>query len=326
MAVFKLGSSGDEVRQIQTRLQDLDLYRGPVDGAFGGGTESAVKAFQTSKGMLADGQVGSDTWGALFGSGEMPRPAILDQSLIYRCVALTGTFETDHGAPDCFCAVSGDFDGQGMSFGVLQWNFGQGTLQQLLQDFVQQHADVAQTVFHDELDVVKTALQAPRAELLNFVRTIHHPVKHTINEPWFGMARTLGRTPEFQAIEVKYAGKLFNQALAMCSQYGLNSQRSAALMFDICVQNGSINDVVKARILADFGRLPANLDAQTTEVQKMQIVAVRRAEAASPTWAEDVRSRKLTIANGQGVVHGIHYDLAGQYGITLDPFDTSTRA
>jgi hypothetical protein len=138
------------------------------------------------------------------------------------------------------------------------------------------------------------------------------------------MAKALGRTPEFQAIQVKYAGKIFDSALAMCQQYGLSSQRAAALMFDICVQNGSIVELVKARILADFARLPASLDASSQEVQKMQIVANRRAEVANPRWVEDVRSRKLAIANGEGVVHGIHYDLAAQYNITLDPYRSGT--
>ena len=324
MLVFKIGSHGEEVRQIQTELWRLGFYAGPIDGEFGGGTASAVKVFQFSKALPVDGQIGADSWGELFGTGKMPRPAIFDEDLNYRCVALTGTFETDHGAPDCFCALSGDFDGQGMSFGVLQWNFGQGTLQPLLQDFIEQHADVARSVFQDELDVVSTALQAPREELFNFLRTIQHPIKHTINEPWRGMAKALGRTPEFQAIQVKYASKIFDLAVAMCRQYGLISQRAVALMFDICVQNGSIADLVQARILADFARLPTNLDTPSQEVQKIQIIANRRAEVANPRWVEDVRSRKLAIANGEGVVHGIHYDLAAQYNITLDPYQPGT--
>jgi hypothetical protein len=323
MLVIKLGSHGEEVRQIQTELQRRGYYAGPIDGAFGGGTASAVKAFQFSNALPVDGQVGPDSWGALFGTGEMPPPAIFNENLNYRCVALTGAFETDQGAPDCFCAVSGDFDGQGMSFGVLQWNFGQGTLQLLLQDFIQQHPDVARSVFQDELNVVSTALQAPRDELFNFVRTIQHPIKHTINEPWRGMAKALGRTPEFQAIQVNYAGEIFDRSVAMRREYALSSQRAVALMFDICVQNGSITDLVKARILADFARLPTSLDAPSQEVQKMQIIANRRAEVANPRWVEDVRSRKLAIAKGEGVVHGIQYDLAAQYNVTLDPYRLS---
>jgi hypothetical protein len=28
----------------------------------------------------------------------------------------------------------------------------------------------------------------------------------------------------------------------------------------------------------------------------------------------------LAVANGTGVVHGLHYDLAAQYGVTLAPW------
>jgi hypothetical protein len=67
-------------------------------------------------------------------------------------------------------------------------------------------------------------------------------------------------------------------------------------------------------------------DADAIEVARLRIVANRRAEAAKPQWVEDVRSRKLTIANGEGSVHGRHYDLAEDFGITLRPFEPTVRA
>ena len=320
MVEYKLGSRCDEVRQIQTRLAQLGLYRGPVDGDFGGGTLAAVKDFQARKRLQADGNVGSETWAKLFGSNDMPKPAMLDEGLDFRCLALTGSFETNSGAPDCFCAISGDFDDQGISLGVLQWNFGQNTLQPLLKALMTQYPKVAQGVFQDELDVVAAALAAPQDELMRFVRSIQHPVKHVVNEPWRGMAKALGRTPEFQRLQVKAAGSIFKNALARCKEYGLKSERAAMLMFDIGVQNGSISDLVKARIVAEFNRLPSDLGAEEMEVRKMQIIANRRAEAANARWVEDVRTRKLAIANGEGVVHGVHIDLANQYGITMAAF------
>ncbi len=50
---------------------------------------------------------------------------------------------------------------------------------------------------------------------------------------------------------------------------------------------------------------------------KLRIVANRRAEAANPQWIEDVRTRKLCIANGEGTVHGRFYNLEDQFGIGL---------
>lgn len=37
-----------------------------IDGKFGSGTERAVKSFQASRGLTADGIVGKKTWDALF--------------------------------------------------------------------------------------------------------------------------------------------------------------------------------------------------------------------------------------------------------------------
>ncbi len=46
----------------------------------------------------------------------------------------------------------------------------------------------------------------------------------------------------------------------------------------------------------------------------------RRADAAAEQWGEDVRARKLCIANGAGRAHGIDYDLKAQFGLGLAPF------
>ena len=57
----KLGSRGDEVRRIQRKLRDLGFYSGAVDGIYGVNTRSAVKRFQSSVGITADGVAGSKT-------------------------------------------------------------------------------------------------------------------------------------------------------------------------------------------------------------------------------------------------------------------------
>lgn len=57
----RLGSSGEEVRQIQKKLKDLGYYTGAVDGIYGGKTQAAVKAFQKNCGITADGIAGPTT-------------------------------------------------------------------------------------------------------------------------------------------------------------------------------------------------------------------------------------------------------------------------
>ena len=41
---IRRGASGQDVRKIQTRLVELGLYRGTIDGSFGGGTEGALRS------------------------------------------------------------------------------------------------------------------------------------------------------------------------------------------------------------------------------------------------------------------------------------------
>ncbi|MCC8023625.1 MAG: spore cortex-lytic enzyme [Clostridiales bacterium] len=67
----KLGSQGDEVREIQTVLKNLGFYNGSVDGIYGTQTYNAVIAFQKSCGITADGIAGPNTvlYRGITGSG-----------------------------------------------------------------------------------------------------------------------------------------------------------------------------------------------------------------------------------------------------------------
>src|SRR5690606_29417319 len=138
--------------------------KGPIDGAFGGGTESAVKSFQKSRSLPADGCVGPRTWPALFPDSPEPVSEMLSRPVGYRCLALTGSFESSTNPPDCFSAITGDFDGQGISFGALQWNLGQGTLQPLLARMVERHPEICGEIFHDHLPVLRAMANATREE------------------------------------------------------------------------------------------------------------------------------------------------------------------
>ena len=59
------GDSGAHVEQLQIRLRALGRYAGALDGSYGEQTEAAVVELQKEKGLMADGQVGAETWAAL---------------------------------------------------------------------------------------------------------------------------------------------------------------------------------------------------------------------------------------------------------------------
>jgi len=78
-AVRRMDLRKDAVQVVQARLREIgfDLQ---VDGQFGPVTESAVKLFQTRRGLGADGVVGPHTWASLFGLP--PKPALTAPSAL----------------------------------------------------------------------------------------------------------------------------------------------------------------------------------------------------------------------------------------------------
>src|SRR2546422_6327207 len=220
MPLYQLHSQGPEVAQLQTRLKALGLYAGPIDADFGGGTLAAVKAFQQANGLPVDGQVGPQTWAALFAGETIVEPEIVRQPLAYRCLALTGSFETGTAPPDCFAGLSGDFDGQGLSFGVLQWNLGQGSLQPLLAEIDRTQPALTGRIFDTHYAEFQAMLRLDRDDQLLWARSIQDRATFRLVEPWAGMFKTLGRAPEFQSIETKYAQQLYQDATVLCGLYG----------------------------------------------------------------------------------------------------------
>lgn len=64
-ALSRYGSSGSEVRQIQTKLKSWGYYNGSVDGIYGSQTVNAVKYFQRRNGLTVDGIAGNATLSAM---------------------------------------------------------------------------------------------------------------------------------------------------------------------------------------------------------------------------------------------------------------------
>lgn len=90
--VYKKGSSGVMVSQIQTRLKSWGYYSGAVDGVYGSATEKAVRYFQSANGLAVDGQAGDKTLAALGlydtgSSGSSGSSASGDAALLARLIS-----------------------------------------------------------------------------------------------------------------------------------------------------------------------------------------------------------------------------------------------
>ncbi len=60
------GSTGDDVKSVQTRLKELGYYAGTVDGSYGSSTVVAVASFQLRNNLDADGVAGTRTFAKLY--------------------------------------------------------------------------------------------------------------------------------------------------------------------------------------------------------------------------------------------------------------------
>ena len=67
--VLQKTAKGEAVRALQGILNAVGFNCGEADGSFGSKTDSAVKAFQKSNNLTADGVVGKKTWTVLLQGG-----------------------------------------------------------------------------------------------------------------------------------------------------------------------------------------------------------------------------------------------------------------
>lgn len=255
--------------------------------------------------------------------------SLVAQPLAMRVLALTASFETGLGFPACFGEVAGNFDGQGISFGALQWNIGTGSLQPLLEHMRREHAGVVGAALPPPLraSLYRMLDATSRAEQLAWARSIQLTragaggrAVWVVNDAWKSALRCLGTSKEMIDLQVAEAANRYQIALADSQHFGLWSERAVALFFDLNVQNGKVAVAGAAeRIRADVGQLDPGLGPEGREVAKMRIIARRRAEVSRPEWVTDVLARKHTIATGTGLVHGRAYDLGADFGILLRP-------
>lgn len=64
---LKKGAKGNITKLLQEKLVKLGYNTNGIDGIFGSGTYSAVREFQKTRGLSADGIVGENTWRKLLG-------------------------------------------------------------------------------------------------------------------------------------------------------------------------------------------------------------------------------------------------------------------
>ena len=244
---------------------------------------------------------------------------------------ITGSFES---SGDPFGGVSGDFDHQGISLGVLQWNIGQGSLQPLVRNVGQAVVlNYMPTYGNDFWHAVNSNIGGG----LQIVRAWQNG--SVLRPPVMAELRRFTPSPEFKRQQViaagKVAGRAFNDATSWAEEEGTQpTKRLFCWLFDLRTQNGglktvtheSVSDFINghgaanvddfvcdwlaARTAADAGfkdsRRNAELWRNTVPEERlfMFIGSYLRCRLGVPAYQGDVLNRKGAIVVGRGWVHG----------------------
>jgi hypothetical protein len=202
--------------------------------------------------------------------------------------------------------VAGNFDGQILSYGPLQWNIGQSTLFYVLKRIPQ--------------EVLEKYLGSDFVKSLSSNSSLRYFVLHNILGKngnvlpgWSKKFSDLAKEPSVISAFVVSAEPYFIKSNDCLNELGFTTERGAALCFDITVQNGGLRKDHK--IL--YTRYISTKNPQN-EWEKYKILANVIAELANPQWKNDVLNRKLTIALGKGSVHGVNIDLEKDFDISYN--------
>lgn len=281
---------GGLIKKMQQALKSGGFLQDKDDGIFGSNTERAVQSFQQQKQLPATGKVDDQTWQSLMSS---PAP-----DLKQRCLQLTADFEGTG-----FTKAVGNFDGAGITWGIIGFTLSNGELGSVLNDIRSSHAAVFSAAFGDLEPRIGEVLGSSHADQIRFANSISiGSSKVRILDVWAKAFEALGNDPAVQMIQLQRTQKFFDIAARDVQRFNLQNELGLALCFDTAVQNGGIDATERVRINNKIAQ-----NHPTTQQDLRIIIANVVAENSLPRFIEDVRNRKLTLATATGTVHGSRF-------------------
>jgi putative peptidoglycan binding protein len=112
---------GPLIQHIQAKLNEQGCNAGAVDGLWGRNTIDAIRSWQQTRQLPVTGIIDDNAWTGLTQT-QVP-------ALFQRCLQLTGAWEGTG-----YSGANGNFDGQGITWGVVGFTWGNGELQGFLQE------------------------------------------------------------------------------------------------------------------------------------------------------------------------------------------------
>lgn len=280
-------TTGAHIIALQRGLVEAGPVRPAIDGEFGPQTEAAVRAWQKAQALNETGAVSFGDW---TGITNTPPP-----SLFLRCLSLTARFE-GHGYTHC----AGNFDDAYITWGIIGFTLKHGNLSRVLKL-------IDPLVMQEAMGPAKTAelmsiLDQPKNAQRTWADSISAGVrKARVRPDWDEAFTALGKTDSARNAQHAIAQEVYwTRALTDMRTYGQMTERDAMMFFDTSVQNGGVNREKGDAILKALRRREA---AGADEPTRLGFIADAIANKSDSKWREDVRSRRQTIAKGQGKVH-----------------------
>ena len=200
---------------------------------------------------------------------------------------------------DAYRQITGNFDGAGLSFGVIQFNFKSGTLQELFVRFKTEDEQSLQACFDtdEQYQLLWKQINGSRSAAIRWGDSLssgRH--KHSVKAPWKRIFQSVGQIQSFRRIQMEFAYERYGQALLSVVAFleGLSgarirSHRCLTALFDMCIQQGSHQKAsrqIRKRILAEQPEDELGLTLITVE---------ERAKKANKAYRADCLSRRLGI-------------------------------
>jgi len=251
----------------------------------------------------------------------------------FKALRITSTFET--GKPLNFGGLAGDFDGQGLSFGLLQWNIKSQTLQPLLKEFINLSPAKFAAIFGDHAESFRDLLlnKSPK-EQIRFAVSINDSSNHVI-KPWNSYFANLGKDPDMQAIHIRAAKTRLRIAAKYIPEFGFKTERAFVFLFDIVTQHGpnwfkiKKRDKLIAARLSQLGERRTSMCAtdnwrtrtsanHNDEKAVMRVIAEILSATVKPAFAKNVLDRRNIIIDGHGTLGKRYFDLERDFGLSDD--------
>ncbi|WP_196482170.1 lytic transglycosylase domain-containing protein [Burkholderia vietnamiensis] len=218
-------------------------------------------------------------------------------------IALFISASFENGNPK-FDGCADNFDGMGMSFGLIQWNFGMNTLGPVLKKMHDADPQAFEAAF-----APGTNYQAIWSAIISgdFAAQKNWAIaqQNSNRDNWHKTFKAIGSNEKFQEIQIKEAAK-YHQDILSClkllRELRPDLMKSVQLvtycaLYDLCVQQ---HDLSKAsHQIAE--RVATEKPA--TQIELLKIAVQERAKTANPKWIFDATSRRMGIIQQKPYPH-----------------------